>query len=551
LINNFDLSKLSAADNAKLNLLKLKQLQSIFLGSKPTFKPVTASTKNTKETDRIAETAIIKTTKSGSNPSTERYNGIRDDLLEKTKKGNSPSTERYNGIGQRDDWDKTPSWPGKTDATMPQLPGELVAGSPRRTSAPQQSQEETDYEEYSEEMYEEEEEGSWPSLELARDQVDKKDMMDKMEKPSRALQQAQLGMMESIKAQQAAERQALLQQASERLALERLAGERMALEKQASERLALEKQAAERLALEKLASERLALEKQAAERLALEKLASERIALEKQAAERLALERQASERLALERLAAERLTIEKQTAERMALERLAKERPASGQAAEKTASGNLPSEKQTTERRISDRQQILDHLASEAALASGDMKKAKKRPKASNAKPSTVALPSSDVIDPYYHSVAFGRPPTASDPYQTGFHTREASGLRTTLSQSVTTEKSAVVVNGQAFLDMSEGTRHQGRPDQLLPLRRIQLEDTEEEEDKTEERSEAVGQIPKDSEVEVNRRTQLVDDPEVNIVEKENPSRSSSSSSKKPEEEFTTELCDKLRVPCR
>jgi hypothetical protein len=202
--------------------------------------------------------------------------------------------------------------------------------------------------------------------------------------------------------------------------------------------------------------------------------------------------------------------------EKHSSERLAKERPASEQAAEKTAPGNLLSEKQTSERRVSERQQILDQLASEAALASDDMKqssKAKKRLKASNAKPNTVALPSSDVIDPYYHSVAFGRPPTTSDPYQTGFHTREASGMRTTLSQPLTTEKSAVVVNGQAFLDMSSGTRHQGRPDQLQPLRRIQLEDAEEEEDKTGERSEAVGQMAKDSEVEVNRRTQLLDDP--------------------------------------
>ena len=543
-MSNFDLSKLSSADKTKMNLLKLKQLQSMFL-NKPTFKPSTSST-------TIRTTLLDE--QNNSNANTKALPGGTSTQALKTTKTASPSTERYNGIGRTDVDQKkldAKDWPGMVERKQPAVATAVitdtdgsnyatnyatnfaVAMSSRPTGHKQEAEEEEEYsaESYEEEMeveeeeadYESQEAAGWPYKELAKEPLGK---------PSWDLQRAQHAMMESIKAQQAEERQALERQAMERQALER-----KALEKQALERQAAQKQAAERQAYEKEAAERQAAERQAAERQAAERQAAERQAAERQAAERQAAERQAYEREAAEMHADEKKDEEKlAAAERLVLERKALEK----QVVEMLALERPTSDRQTSERYDPDRL-TTDSLASiemnekRTKQTKSSKFEAHKRPRPSYAPDSPATPPASDngdaMVDPYHSSVAYGQPVKADNLYQTSFG-HAVNRRRPPGGMSTTTEKTAVVVNGQAFLDMSGGTRMVA--DNLQPLRLTQ----EEEKEEVEASTEAVMMLERRGEEEDNQ---------VEAVS----TASATSSSNKPEDEFTTELCDKLRVPCR
>ena len=342
-MSNFDLSKLSSADKTKMNLLKLKQLQSMFL-NKPTFKPSTSST--------TIRTTLLDEQNNG-NANTKALPGGTSTQALKTTKTASPSTERYNGIGRTDVDQKkldAKDWPGMVERKQPAVATAVitdtdgsnyatnfaVAMSSRPTGHKQEAEEEEEYsaESYEEEMeveeeeadYESQEAAGWPYKELAKEPLGK---------PSWDLQRAQHAMMESIKAQQAEERQALERQAMERQALERKALEKQALERQAAQKQAAERQAYEKEAAERQAAERQAAERQAAERQAAERQAAERQAAERQAAERQAYEREAAEMHADEKkdeeklAAAERLVLERKALEKQVVEMLALERPTS------------------------------------------------------------------------------------------------------------------------------------------------------------------------------------------------------------------------------
>jgi hypothetical protein len=554
LMSNFDLSKLAAADKTKLNLLKLKQLQSMFQGTQ-TFKPAISST--------TARTTITTPQDDNSSKMSSEISGE----VKKATKSRSPSTERYNGLSQKDmDKQLADRWPGKVEKKkleaaedvnaadnfwMKGLSGVLDDGK----EALGQDGEES-YEEYEDDMPE-----GWPMGDLARE-------------PSWDLQRAQQAMMESIRAQQverqsaerqAAEKQAIAKKEAEKQALERQAAERQAVERQAAERQAAER-AAERQAVERQAAERKAAERQAAERQAAERQAAERQAAERQAAERQASERQAAERQEFERQSAERQTAEKHTSERQSLDKLTTEKKklerkilalqalmkgaSDRQAAEELAaletmlqqqikaaakfsSEELAMEKLSEENLPLNREGLdrhaIERFGSEKSKHTKSNKstpKSQKSPRPSYTDTSSGPSASTEdglMIDPYHSRVAYGQP-LAADPYQTSFG-RPASQLPD--QKSTTTEKVAVLVNGQSFLDMSGGTRIVGDPLKLI------------QEDGKAVKEEATS-------------TEAVAEERLGEAEPEEAVASSTaSSSRKAEDEFNAELCDKLRVPCR
>jgi hypothetical protein len=271
------------------------------------------------------------------------------------------------------------------------------------------------------------------------------------------------------------------------------------------------------------AAERLAAEQQEVKRLAAERQAADSQAAEKRAAERMTAERTATKKLAADKLALELLTSETPASERQILEKQLLDRLAQGVDPEGLSA------------------ELVAKISERAKIKKAPFE-TKKKPRPSSAVASPARPPSpaaSDLlVDPYHSSVAYGQP-LAAHPYQTNFGGEAAPA-------STTTEKAAVVVNGQAFLDMSGGTRHV--TDLPLPLRRVQLEED------AAQVNQAVGpklQQADQAVMEPDGSTRREDeDPEINGVEAVT-SAPMGGSAKKPEEEFTAELCEKLRVPCR